>query len=189
MLVWLDLETTGLDPVNDDILELGMVVTDDDLLEIGRRSWVLFNPGPDDRVHKVVREMHATNGLWAECAVSTLSRRTVERQAIEWLESIGVQMGEAPLAGNTIGFDRSFLREGMPQLLGHFHYRSIDMSTVNELARRWWPALYNQRPRPSETAAHRSLDDLDVSVALARFYRTHVFDVAHDADLRGEVRV
>ena len=175
MLVWLDLETTGLDPVTDDILELGIVVTDDDVNEIARRSWVLHHEGPSARVGDFVRDMHTTNGLWSECAASTLSRRSVEREALLWLESVGVAHGAAPLAGNTIGFDRSFLREGMSQLLGWFHYRSVDMSSLNEMARRWWPTLYDTRPSGK---AHRALDDLDVSIALARHYRQHLAECA-----------
>ena len=168
MLVWLDLETTGLDPVNDDILQLGMVVTDDDLTERGRMSWVMFNTGPTASTHPVVVDMHTQNGLWVACQDSRLQCIQVVREAIAWLETLGVERGKVQLAGNTIGFDRSFLRVWMPELLAHFHYRSVDMSSVNELSRRWWPALYEARPQAS---AHRALDDLDASIALAAHYR------------------
>lgn len=173
MIVFLDLETTGLDPEYAVILELGMVVTDDELSEVGRRAWVLpFAESQHEALDPFILDMHTKSGLLAECAGGVVKPRwQAEHEAVDWLESLAVVRGEVQLGGNTIGFDRKFLGVYMPGLLHHFHYRSIDMSSVNELARRWNPAFYATRPQAAEGAGHRALADLDVSIALAKHYR------------------
>ena len=184
MLAFLDLETTGLDPDTSVILEVGIVLTEDNLEEIARASWVIhaqvaqqiaiYAPGSTACVDERVVQMHHANGLWKESAESTDSRAIVRESIAAWLCDHNVIRGQVPLAGNTIGFDRMFLREYMPEINAHFHYRSIDISSLNELARRWAPALY--AARPNGIVAHRALDDLDVSIATARYYRGTLFE-------------
>jgi oligoribonuclease len=176
MICWLDLETEGLDPKRDLILELGMIVTDDDLVERHRASWVLqLDPDRDLDLKPVVRQMHTASGLLAECAAAEMYVDDVEQEVLAWLYAAGVPR-ETQLAGSTIGFDRSFLAEQMSELLKHFHYRSIDVSTLMELARRWYPDIYAGRPGADESKKpHRALADLEHSIATLKYYRDRIF--------------
>ncbi len=167
MIIWLDLETTGLNPRRDDILELGMVITDDDLSEVARKSWVL-KLSPYYPLSDFIRQMHTESGLLEDCHKSSADYLDTALNAAAWLQAHGIEAGKHPMAGNTIGFDRSFLAAHMPKFLEWFHYRSIDMSSVSELAKRWAPTLHAARP---DCKAHRALADLDNSIALARYYR------------------
>jgi len=174
MIVWLDLETTGLDPATERILELGMVVTTNQLYELGRRNWVLhYKRSPRIRIDPVVAEMHMANGLWPECEASRQGNATAATEAIEWLRNLGVPEGRTPLAGNSVGFDRAFLATHMPSLAQYFHYRNIDVSSLNELCKRWNSPLYQLLPQVD--GRHRALSDLDDSIASARFYKDFLF--------------
>lgn len=193
MLIWTDLETTGLDPKEDIILEVAIVVTDDDLNEIEHfTSFVieenplkfiprveLLTQAPDKRL---VYEAHFDNGLITElCNAATHadpfpSLRYVQGCMVDFLNSVGVHSklpmkDRPPLAGSTISFDRSFLVEHMPRVLELLHYRNVDVSTIRELAQRWWPDL----PTPKKKGAHRALDDIRESIDLLRYYREKEF--------------
>lgn len=173
MLVWLDLETTGKHPSTSCILELGMIVTDDELVNLGQASWVFrFELRESHQIDPVVIQMHTDNGLWAECAASDITIYEAEKEAVEFLENLGVPRGEVPLAGRNIGFDRRFLADEAPTLLDYFHYRNVDMSSEDEIARRWVPLVYQDRPRGG---THRALDDLRYSIELARYYKENIY--------------
>jgi oligoribonuclease len=185
MFAWLDIESEGLDPRKHAILEVGMIVTDDQLVEQARASWVLhLGAERHEYLEPVVRDMHRASGLLDECERSVLFPADVEHQAMSWLTKQGVPRGEVPLCGSTIGFDRRFLGERMPRLLSYFHYRSIDVSTLTELARRWFPEVYAARPGADESKRpHRALADLDASIGVLKHYRRtmlvdHVTSVA-----------
>lgn len=173
MLIWCDLETDGLDARQNVILELGLVVTDDELVEVARMSWALnyeIDDGPSGPTSAVL-EMHAASGLLEECLVSPLRDNDVAKMALNFLDDLGVPHGVVPLCGSSVHFDRAFLREWMPQLNSFFHYRIVDVSVLLELARRWYPGAFPSEP----DKAHRALADLDRSIALLKRFRQEMF--------------
>jgi oligoribonuclease len=175
VLVWMDLEMTGLDPQRHTIVEIATLVTDDDL--------VITAEGPDLVVHAtaeqlaamepVVREMHTRSGLLAEIESSTLSLEEAGSRTLEFLKTHVPAKGVVPLCGNSIGTDRRFLSTQLPEIENWLHYRSVDVSTVKELCRRWYPDALGRAPAKSTT--HRALDDVKESVAELVFYRKTIF--------------
>jgi oligoribonuclease len=169
-LVWMDLEMTGLDPDVDVILEIATLVTDDDL--------VLVAEGPTIVIHReesilegmsgIVRDMHTRNGLLDRVRESRTGHDAAEAETLEFLRRHCNPLS-SPLCGNTIWMDRMFLNRQMPALDKFMHYRMIDVSTIKELARRWYPSLLEDLPPKPDT--HRALDDIEASVAELRFYR------------------
>jgi len=192
LLVWTDLETTGLEPEHESVLEVAVIVTDTALNEIASFTGVTNEAQhrPFARLHPKVQEMHLKNGLWAE---SLASRTSVEKLDVElwgWLDIVltghaDVVDGKrvAPqLAGSTISFDRSFLRKHTPKFHELLHYRNLDVSTLNEVARRWWPAVWQGRPGANgkpEDAKHRALDDIRGSIDALRYYLGKIAPAAH----------
>jgi oligoribonuclease len=176
-LVWIDLEMTGLDPVNHSILEIATVVTDGSL--------ELIAEGPDLVIHQPEevllamnewsRDHHAASGLTAKVRESAVSQEEAERQTLEFLAQHCVP-GLAPLAGNSVHMDRFFLKFHMPKLEAFVHYRNVDVTTVKELARRWNPKLLESAPRKKD--CHRARDDIFESVAELRHYRDGFFQLA-----------
>ncbi|MCU0268818.1 MAG: oligoribonuclease [Acidimicrobiales bacterium] len=171
MLAWMDLEMTGLDPATDRIVEIATLVTDDDL--------ELVAEGPDLVVHQppevlatmgdVVRQMHTRSGLLAEIEASTITLAEAGERTLAFLrEHIG-EPRSVPLCGNSIGTDRRFLAAHLPEIEQFLHYRSVDVSTLKELAKRWNPAILGAAPRKAE--GHRALDDIRESLAELRYYR------------------
>lgn len=202
MLVWTDLETTGIDPAKDIILEAAVVVTDDDLNEIGHYTSLVIEENPARFIprgeavtrandpeedgssfadKRVVYDAHFDNGLVTALCVGMNddpfpSLRHVQEEIVIFLNGHGVHEGlemkdRPPLAGATISFDRGFLSIHMPKVLNLLHYRNVDVSTVRELANRWWPAL----PTPEKIGAHRALGDIRESIDLLRYYREKEF--------------
>lgn len=172
MLTWVDIETTGLLHEQDQILEVAALVTDNELREVAASSWVLHYdlPAlPDSRVNAYVREMHAKNKLWDECAVSSRSAADVEQELLTFLRQY-TERGTTPCCGSSVAFDRAFLRRYMPQAEAHFHYRSVDVSTLGELASRWYPEVNDRK----KAEAHRALPDIRESVEYLRFLRARV---------------
>lgn len=174
-LVWIDCEMTGLDPANDRIIEIACLITDADLtiLDAGI-DLVIACPeeslaGMDD----FVTNMHASSGLTEQVRASTLTLEDAEAQVIAYITSLIPDPKKAPLAGNSIGVDRGFLNHWMPALDAALHYRMVDVSTVKELARRWYPRAYFQAP--AKAAGHRALADIHESVRELRYYRETVF--------------
>lgn len=174
-LVWLDLEMTGLDPESCVIVEIATIVTDAELNVIAE--------GPDLVVHAseaqlaamvpVVREMHTRSGLLGDIRASQLTVADAEVQTLAFVREHCPKKAQHPLCGNSIGTDRRFLARHMPRIENHLSYRSVDVSTIKELARRWYPELYKNRPRKAE--GHRALADIRESIAELRYWRAAVF--------------
>ncbi len=169
---------TGLEPSRHVIVEIATLITDDDLNIIAE--------GPDLVVHQddaalaemdpVVVDMHTRSGLLDAIRTSTMSLADAGAQTLEFIKTHVTEARRVPLCGNSIGMDRRFLAAYLPEIEEYLHYRSVDVSTVKELVKRWYPALNSSRPR--KAGAHRALDDVMESVSEMKFYREHVF--VHD---------
>ncbi len=178
-LVWVDLEMTGLDPKTCTILEIGCIVTDSELNIIAE--------GPEIAIHhsdKVLNGMeawskfhHKKSGLTDACRASKISLKKAEKLTQEFVKSHCVEK-TAPLCGNTIWQDRRFLIRYMPKLESYLHYRVIDVSSVKELVKRWYPANYKM-PREKKQS-HRVMDDIRESILELQYYREKVFKVHKD---------
>ena len=170
-LAWLDLEMTGLDVTRHVIVEIAMLVTDADLVarDDGIDLVVHQPPAALAEMDDVVRAMHTRSGLLAEIEASSLSLADAGDQALAYLRGHVPAPGQVPLCGNSIGVDRRFLDRQLPELEAYLHYRSIDVSSLKELCRRWYPAAYQGRPGKRET--HRALDDVRESIAELAYYR------------------
>lgn len=168
MIVWLDVETTGLDPAKGELLEVGFIVTDDELVPLDRTNIVLHEPCAD--MADEVRAMHEASGLLAECRQGC-DLDLAEVKLIEWIDRHTTALEDPPiLAGNTIGFDRSWLKAKMPRLNAAFFYRTIDVSSIKELNQRWGFA-----PKwGGDRKIHRALPDLEDSIAELQWYRDHL---------------
>lgn len=175
MLVWMDLEMTGLDPATDVIVEIATLVTDDEL-EIVAEGPDLVVAAPDvalGAMDQVVVDMHTRSGLLEAIKASTLSLEDAGRQTLEFIKEHVPEARTVPLCGNSIGTDRRFLATYLPDIENHLHYRSIDVSTIKELSRRWFPEAVAKAP--SKAGGHRAMDDIRESVAELRYWREAVF--------------
>lgn len=171
----MDLEMTGLEPTRDVIVEIATLITDDDLNIVAE--------GPDLVVHqsdealalmdKFVVEMHTRSGLLPAIKASTISLEDAGRATLEFIRTHVPTERSVPLCGNSIGTDRRFLAAYLPEIEHHLHYRSVDVSSVKELVRRWYPEVLNGRQQKPGT--HRALDDIRESVNELRYYRERVF--------------
>jgi oligoribonuclease len=181
-LVWIDCEMTGLDPANDVLVEVAVVVTDSELtiLDDGLDLLVATDPAKLDRMEEVVREMHSTSGLLVALADATLSVEEAEQLILDYIKRWVPDRRKSPLCGNSIATDRSFLAHYMPTLDDHLHYRMIDVSSIKELARRWFPKAYFNAP--AKTGGHRALADIIDSITELRYYRAAVFVPAPGPD-------
>jgi oligoribonuclease len=177
MLVWMDLEMTGLDPARHTIVEIATLVTDDELRIVaeGPDLVVHVEPAQLEVMDEVVRTMHKTSGLLDEIERSTLTLDEAGRQTLEFMKAHVPGERTVPLCGNSIATDRRFLAAQLPDVDGWLHYRSIDVSTVKELARRWYPAAFASAP--TKRGSHRALDDIRESVAELEYYRKAIFAV------------
>jgi oligoribonuclease len=174
-LVWIDCEMTGLDLTRDKLIEVAVVVTDSELR--------VLDPGLDLVIHaedadlagmgEVVTEMHAKSGLTEAVRASTLTVAEAEQQVLAYVKRWVPERRTAPLCGNSIGTDRGFLARDMPELDDHLHYRMVDVSSVKELARRWFPRVYFAQP--PKGLAHRALADIVESVRELAYYRQTLF--------------
>jgi oligoribonuclease len=178
VLVWMDLEMTGLEPARHVIVEIATLITDDDLKVIAE--------GPDLVVHQdeaalaemdpVVVEMHTRSGLLDKIRASTVDLDAAGAQTLAFIKEHVTEARKVPLCGNSIGMDRRFLAAYLPEIEEYLHYRSVDVSTIKELAKRWYPALSTMRPR--KVGAHRAMDDIRESLAEMQYYRDNVFVAA-----------
>lgn len=170
-LVWLDLEMTGLDLTRHVIVEIAVLVTDAELapLDDGIDLVVHHDDAALSEMDDFVRSMHTRSGLLPAIRASTLTLADAGRRALEYVAQHVREPGTAPLCGNSIGVDRRFLDRFLPDLDRYVHYRSIDVSTLKELCRRWYPNLYRRRPPKKET--HRALADITESIAELAYYR------------------
>jgi len=175
VLVWVDCEMTGLDLERDALIEVATLVTDPDLNILGDGVDVVIHV-PDevlDRMGDVVRDMHAKSGLTEAVRKSTVSLGDAEDMIMEYVTRFAAVPGAAPLCGNSIATDRGFLARDMPRFDGHLHYRMIDVSSIKELSRRWYPRTYYGQP--AKGLAHRALADIKESIRELDYYRRTVF--------------
>jgi oligoribonuclease len=173
-LVWIDCEMTGLDPVRDCLVEIAVVVTNSDLEPLHPGLDIVIKPRPDSLVgmNDFVRNMHTNSGLIKEFD-NGVSLEEAEAQVLEYIRQWVTTEKSAPLAGNSIGTDRMFLNRYMPTLDNYLHYRNIDVSSIKELTRRWFPTVYFKVPK--KASGHRALADILESINELRFYRKVVF--------------
>jgi oligoribonuclease len=175
VLVWMDLEMTGLDPARHAIVEIATIVTDDALEILAEGPDLVVHQPPEvlARMDDVVRTMHTASGLLPAIEASTTSLEQAGKLTLEFIAQHVPDPRTVPLCGNSIGTDRRFLATYLPAIEDHLHYRSVDVSTLKELVRRWYPGLLDQVPR--KATAHRALDDIRESITELRWYRDHVF--------------
>ena len=181
MLAWIDLEMTGLDPSRHVIVEIASLVTDDDLNIVaeGPDLVVAATPAELGEMDDFVTKMHTSSGLLAQIRSSTLTVADAEAATLTFLRQ-HLDEGKTPLAGNSIGTDRRFLDAQMPALEAFFHYRSVDVSTLKELGRRWLPDVVASAP--TKSGGHRALDDIRESVAELAHYRSHMIVAAEGGE-------
>jgi oligoribonuclease len=173
-LIWLDMEMTGLDPDTEHVLEIATLITDAELEVIAEGPDIVVHQ-PDeilDAMGEWCTEHHGRSGLTEACRRSTISVEEAEAETLAFVRE-HCPPGKSPLCGNSIGQDRRFIVRHMPKLDAFLHYRSVDVSTLKELCRRWYPDL----PGVTKAEAHRALDDIRESLAELRYYREHVFKV------------
>jgi len=178
VLVWMDLEMTGLDHTSDVIVEIATLVTDDDLNIVAEGPDLVVQASDEALagMDPFVVDMHTRSGLLDQIKASEL---TLEEAGVATLKFIKQHVPESrsvPLCGNSIGTDRRFLAAYLPEIEEYLHYRSIDVSSVKELVKRWYPSV--DKGRPQGRGSHRALDDIRASVAELVFYRKHVFAAA-----------
>ena len=174
-LVWIDCEMTGLDLSRDALIEVAALVTDPDLNLLGEGVDVVIHASDEvlDTMGDVVRDMHAKSGLTDEVRKSAITMAEAEDLILAYVKQFAATPGSAPLCGNSIATDRGFLARDMPRLDGHLHYRMIDVSSIKELTRRWYPRTYYGQP--PKGLAHRALADIKESVRELDYYRHTVF--------------
>ena len=174
-LVWIDCEMTGLDLGSDRLIEIAALVTDADLNVLGDGVDVVIHT--DDAALNgmvdVVARMHKSSGLTEEVRASTIDVATAEELVLDYIREFVPQAKTAPLAGNSIATDRGFLARDMPALDDYLHYRMIDVSSIKELCRRWYPKIYYGQPEKG--LAHRALADIQESISELRYYRRIAF--------------
>jgi oligoribonuclease len=175
MLVWMDLEMTGLDHTTEVIVEIATIVTDDELRIVAEGPDLVVHQPDDvlDRMDPFVVEMHTKSGLLDQIRASTLSLEQAGAITLDFIRTHVPEPGTVPLCGNSIGTDRRFLAAYLPDIEHHLHYRSIDVSSVKELVKRWYPDVDANRPRGQ--GSHRALDDIRESIREMAYYREHVF--------------
>lgn len=173
-LVWIDCEMTGLDPEKDCLVEVAVVITNSELEPLDAGLDVVIKPRPDSLANMgdFVRQMHTDSGLIEELD-NGMELAEAEAVILEYVKRWVPTPKDAPLAGNTIGTDRMFLNRYMPELDAHLHYRNIDVSSIKELSRRWYPRVYFQLPK--KQGGHRALADILESIQELRYYRKTVF--------------
>jgi oligoribonuclease len=173
-IVWIDCEMTGLDLGTDALIEVAALVTDSELTVLGEGVDVVIRPPAETltRMRDVVRQMHTASGLLAELDRG-VPLAQAEQTVLSYIRAWVPEPRKAPLAGNSVGTDRGFLARDMPALESHLHYRIIDVSSIKELARRWYPRAYFASPE--KTGNHRALADIRESIRELRYYRAAVF--------------
>lgn len=177
-LVWIDCEMTGLDLVHDALIEVAVLVTDGDLHPLdgpGGGLDIVIHAGDDAlaAMGDFVRDMHASSGLTEQVRAATVTLADAEQQVLTYIRRFVPEPKSAPLCGNSISTDRAFLARDMPELDAYLHYRMVDVSSIKELARRWYPRVYHSQP--AKGLAHRALADIRESVVELAYYRQAVF--------------
>jgi len=175
VLVWMDLEMTGLEPSRHVIVEIATLVTDDDLHVVDDGLDLVVHQPPEAlaEMEDIVRQMHTSSGLLKEIEASTLTLEDAGAQTLEFIKAHVPERRSVPLCGNSIGTDRRFLAAYLPEVEEYLHYRSIDVSSIKELAKRWFPK--ETAAAPQKNSAHRALGDIRESLAELQYYRDAVF--------------
>ncbi len=174
-LVWVDCEMTGLDLGKDQLVEIAVVVTESDLTELDSGLNIIIRPADMsvlDSMDEVVREMHTASGLLEEIP-NGVTLAEAQEKVLDYVRQHVPDSRKAPLAGSSVYVDRGFLARDMPALDAHLHYRVVDVSSIKELARRWYPRAYFASPE--KRGNHRALGDIRESIAELRYYRDAVF--------------
>ena len=174
-LVWVDCEMTGLDLARDALIEVAAIVTDADLSPLDEGIDVIIHVDDDvlDTMVPFVHEMHASSGLTDAVRASTTTLGDAEKLVLDYVKSHVPDQKAAPLCGNSIATDRGFLARDMPALDEHLHYRMVDVSSLKELAKRWYPRVYQSQPEKG--LAHRALADVRESILELAYYRRTLF--------------
>ncbi|MBM0236947.1 oligoribonuclease [Micromonospora sp. ATA32] len=175
LLVWIDCEMTGLDLGRDALIEVAALVTDPDLNVLGEGVDVVIHADEAalDGMPEIVRTMHGKSGLTEEVRRSTVTLTEAEDMVLDYVTSHVKDPRTAPLCGNSIATDRGFITRDMPRLDAHLHYRMIDVSSIKELCRRWYPRVYFGQPQKG--LAHRALADIRESIRELEYYRRTIF--------------
>jgi oligoribonuclease len=186
-LIWIDCEMTGLSLEKDVLVEIAVLVTDSELNVIGEGVDVVIKASPEQLagMNEFVTTMHTTSGLITEIPHG-ISVKEAEDRVLAYLESASTQPGKSPLAGNSVGVDRSFIARDMPRLNDYLHYRTVDVSSIKELTRRWFPKAYFNAP--AKTGNHRALGDIQDSIAELAYYRQAVFISGANSDENTSVK-
>jgi len=174
-LVWVDCEMTGLDLGKDQLVEVAVIVTESDLTELDSGLNIIIRPADLavlDSMDEVVREMHAASGLLEEIP-NGVTLAEAEEKILDYVRQYVPDSRKAPLAGSSVYVDRGFLARDMPALDSHLHYRVVDVSSIKEMARRWYPRAYFNSPE--KRGNHRALGDIRESIAELRYYRDAIF--------------
>lgn len=174
-LVWVDCEMSGLNLETEVLLEVAMIITEGDTLSVlAKTDNIIIHV--EDKILNNMDEwntrQHGESGLTQACRDSKISLEEAEQNLLKVLKA-HTPRGKCPLAGNTISADRKFLEKYMPELHSHLHYRNVDVSSIKELARRWFPSQYERLPR--KKCAHRALDDIEESIKELQYYREAIF--------------
>jgi oligoribonuclease len=175
LLVWIDCEMTGLDLGKDKLIEVAALVTDPDLNVLGEGIDLVIHADDAaiDAMPEIVRDMHSKSGLTEEVRRSTISVPEAEEAVLAYIKEFVPNPRTAPLCGNSIATDRGFLARDMPALDSYLHYRMIDVSSIKELCRRWYPRVYFGQP--AKGLAHRALADIKESIRELQYYRRTIF--------------
>ena len=181
MLAWMDLEMTGLDPSQHVIVEIATLITDDDLNLVAEGPDLVVHATTDElaAMDDFVTNMHTKSGLLDQIKGSTLSLEEAGKQTMAFLQEHIAEERTVPLCGNSIGTDRRFLANYLPEIEEFLHYRSVDVSTIKELARRWYPEALATVPR--KDGGHRALDDIRESLEELKYWRSAVFAAGEPA--------
>ena len=174
-LVWIDCEMTGLDLRRDALIEIAAIVTGPDLVPLDGGVSVIIHAHDDvlNEMLPIVRDMHESSGLTEAVRQSTVTLGEAEKLVLDYVKAHVADPKTAPLCGNSIATDRAFLARDMPALDEHLHYRMVDVSSIKELAKRWYPRVYQSQPEKG--LAHRALDDIRESITELAYYRRTLF--------------
>ena len=176
-LVWIDCEMTGIDAVNDALIEVAVIITDAQLQPVDEGISVVIKPlaGAIERMDDFVTRMHANSGLLEELDAG-VSMQAAQDSVLSYIQRFVPEAGIALLAGNSVGNDRLFLARDMPEVIDHLHYRIVDVSSIKELARRWYPQDFDAAP--AKTGNHRALGDIQDSIDELAYYRRTIMKAA-----------
>ena len=176
-LVWIDCEMTGLDAVNDALIEVAVIITDAQLQPVDEGISVVIKPlaGAIERMDDFVTRMHTNSGLLEELDAG-VSMQAAQDSVLSYIQRFVPEAGIALLAGNSVGNDRLFLARDMPEVIDHLHYRIVDVSSIKELARRWYPQDFDAAP--AKTGNHRALGDIQDSIDELAYYRRTIMKAA-----------